>query len=46
MFGFFACAKELVPETAKATMTSPHNSCFDFHKFELVCYLWLGRVTH
>ncbi|PYJ29311.1 MAG: hypothetical protein DME89_03815 [Verrucomicrobia bacterium] len=23
MFGFFAYAKELVPETAKATMTSP-----------------------
>ena len=44
--GFLRLRERACSRNSKGNDDKPHNSCFDFHKFELVCYLWLGRVTH
>src|SRR5437773_7659911 len=44
--GFLRLRERACSRNGKGNYDKPHNSCFDFHKFELVCYLWLGRVTH
>jgi len=43
---FLRLRERACSRNSKSNDDKPHNSYFDFHKFELVCYLWLGRVTH